>query len=351
MYNLVINDYDRQVYEKELKSFLPDTFIDIHTHIWLNSMTPQGDPNGGSTWTELVADEMSGEELLDSFARLFPAQKVTPLVFGGCKQKLDECNQFVYDSAKKLGFPILTRTDYALDPDALAREVHANHSLGLKPYLTFCPPYIPASEIRIYDFLPHEHLEMANKHGWIIMLHIARNQRLRDVVNIAQLMEIEKRYPNVRLVVAHVGRAYSKQDLGDAFEVLKNTKNMMFDFTANVCDDAIAACIKAVGTERLMFGSDLPIAIMRMYRITDETGWYKNVVPRGLYGDVSYDRHMQESDEDTITLMIYEQIRAFKRVATELKLTDTQIEQIMYTNAKKLLTETERDLYGTYSDY
>jgi hypothetical protein len=96
-----------------------------------------------------------------------------------------------------------------------------------------------------------------------------------------------------------------------------------------------------------MFGSDLPIAIMRMYRVTDpDTGWYKNIVPRGLYGDVSYDRHMQESDEKDITLMIYEQIRAFKRVATKLHLTDTQIENIMFTNAKNLLAAAEKDIYG-----
>ena len=347
MYNLIINDYDRQVYEKELKSFLPETFIDIHTHIWQSNMTPTGDSNGGSQWTKLVADEMSGEQLLTSFKRLFPENKVIPLVFGGVDHAVNECNDYVYDCAKKLGFPILTRTDYVMNPDELAREVHANRSLGLKPYLTFCPPYIPPSEIRIYDFLPHEHLEQANKHGWIVMLHIARSQRLRDAVNLAQLMEIEERYPNVKLICAHIGRAYSKQDIGDAFEVLKNTKNMMFDFTANVCDDAIEACINAVGTERLMFGSDLPISIMRMYRVTDETtGWYKNVVPRGLYGDVSYDSHMQESDEMDITLMIYEQIRAFKRVASKRHLSDTQIENVMYTNAKRLLETAQKDIYG-----
>ena len=346
MFNLVINDYDRQVYEKELKPFLPENFIDIHTHAWLNTMTPAGDSNGGATWTSFMADEMSAEQLLDAFKRLFPANNVTPLVFGGVGQVVKECNDYVYDCAKKYNFPILTRTDYSMDPDALAREVHANHSLGLKPYLSFCPEYIPDSEIRIFDFLPHEHLEVANKNGWIVMLHIARKQRLRDAVNIAQLMEIERRYPNVKLICAHIGRAYSKQDLGDAFEILKNTKNMMFDFTANMCDDAIEECIRAVGTERLMFGSDLPMAIMRMYRTTDETGWYTNVVPRGLYGDVSDDPHMTESDEDTITLMIYEQIRAFKRVATKMHLTDTQIENIMYSNAKKLLDSAQKDIYG-----
>ena len=346
MFNLIINDYDREVYEKELKDFLPKTFIDAHAHIWLNTMAHQGKSNGGATWTSCMADEMSAEQLMDAFTRLFPENKVIPLVFGGCKQVVSEMNEYIYDCAKKFNFPILTRTDYSMDPDALARDVHSHHSLGLKPYLSYCPPYIPENEIRIFDFLPHEHLEAANKNGWIVMLHIARSKRLRDEVNIAQLMEIEKRYPNVKLIVAHIGRAYSKQDLGDAFEILKNTKNMMFDFTANMCDDAIEACINAVGTERLMFGSDLPVAIMRMYRVTDEKGWYTNVIPRGIYGNISDDPHMRESDEENITLMIYEQLRAFKRVATKLHLTDTQIENIMYTNAKNLIERAEKDIYG-----
>ena len=172
------------------------------------------------------------------------------------------------ESAQKYGFPTLLRTDYAMSPKTLEEQVKKNGCLGLKPYLTNCPPYIPPAELRIFDFLPHEHLEVANKNGWIVMLHIPRGKRLRDPMNIAQLMEIEHRYPNVRLIVAHIGRAYSKEDIGDAFEVLGRTERMMFDFTANLCDDAIQACIKAVGTKRLMFGSDLPIASMRMYRIT-----------------------------------------------------------------------------------
>lgn len=347
MYNLVVNDYDKSVYEKELKNFLPETFIDLHTHISRNDFTPQGDANGGAQWTKLVADEMSPEQLIDSYKQLFPENKVIPLVFGLCSFSVSECNDYVHEAAKKYGFPMLTRTDYTMTAEELEEEVRRTHSLGLKPYLTNCPPYIPVNEIRIFDFLPYEHLEAANRNGWMVMLHIARSARLRDAVNVAQLMEIEKRFPNVKLVVAHIGRAYSRQDIGDAFEILKNTKNMMFDFTANVCDDAIAECIKAVGTERLMFGSDLPIAAMRMYRVTDETGWYKNVVPRGLYGDVSDDAHMMESDETNITLMIYEQIRALKRVASQLHLTDTQVENIMYTNAKKLLESTEQALYGT----
>lgn len=33
MFQLRTTAYDRQVYESELKDFLPDKMIDIHTHI------------------------------------------------------------------------------------------------------------------------------------------------------------------------------------------------------------------------------------------------------------------------------------------------------------------------------
>lgn len=337
MFNLNINEYDKKVYAEELRDFLPDSFIDLHVHIWRNYFTPQGDSNGGATWTHLVADEMSGEDLMDALPRLFPGKNVTPLVFGGVDHSVDQCNEYVREQALKYGFPTLLRTDYSMTPDRLEEQVKAGGFLGLKPYLTNCPPYLPSSEIRIYDYLPKEHLEVADRNGWIVMLHIPRSGRLRDRVNLAQLLEIEKNYPNLRLVVAHVGRAYSRQDLGDAFDLLKDTKNMLFDFTANLCDEAIETCIRNVGSERLMFGSDLPITVMRMYRTTDDTGFYYNIVPRGMYGDVSSDRHMRESDEETITLMIYEQLRAFRRVAGKLGLTDRQVEDIMFGNADRLI--------------
>ena len=329
-------EYDKHVYETELRDFLPEKIVDCHVHIWDETCMRTRSYNGGSAWTRLVADMLTPEELLESNRRLLPGKEVLPLVFGGCNSPTDKANAMVLKSKEKYGFPALYRTSYEMTGEELEKAVLEGGYLGLKPYLTFCPPYIPIPEIRIFDFLPHHQLEVANKHGWIVMLHIARNQRLRDKVNIAQLMEIEEKYPNIKLIVAHIGRAYSKEDIGDAFETLKNTKNMLFDFTANVCDDAIRACLEAVGPGRLLFGTDLPIAFMRMYRIT-ENGVYYNVVPRGLYGNVTGEPHMRETDEKDITIMYYEQIRAMKRVAEELKLSRGDIEDIFCNNAMRLM--------------
>lgn len=330
------NAYDKHVYETELRDFLPEKIIDAHVHIWDETCVSTASSNGGSTWTNLIAEDLTGEDLINANQLLLPGKEVTPIVFGSCSCDTDIANAMVLKEKKKFGFPALYRTSYDISAEKLEKDVLEGGYLGLKPYLTYCPPYIPIPEIRIFDFMPHHQLEVANKHGWIVMLHIARSARLRDKVNIAQLMEIEERYPNIKLVVAHIGRAYAKEDIGDAFEILGKTKNMMFDFTANVCDDAIRACIEAVGPKRLIFGTDLPIAFMRMYRIT-ENGVYYNVVPRGLYGDVSNEPHMRETDEENITIMYYEQIRAMKRVAEELKLSKSDIEDIFYNNAMHLM--------------
>ena len=167
------------------------------------------------------------------------------------------------------------------------------------------------------------------------MLHIPRSLRLRDPVNLAQMLEINERYPKARVIIAHIGRAYCKEDFGNAFEVLRDAKNLYYDFTANTLDLAMEKVIKMAGTKRVMFGSDMPITKMRMYRVT-ENGKYVNVVPRGMYGDVSGDPNMRETDETDITTFMYEELRAFKRCAETLKLSRGDIEDILCRNGAEL---------------
>ena len=121
MFQLRYNEYDAEVYRKELKDFLPDTFIDIHTHVWKTGFKPYGASNGGATWTEFVADEQTAEDLLGAYGTLFPGKKVIPIVFGGCKQDVYECNAYVGETAKMYGYPTLLRTDYAMTGEEVER--------------------------------------------------------------------------------------------------------------------------------------------------------------------------------------------------------------------------------------
>ena len=201
--------------------------------------------------------------------------------------------------------------------------------------------YLPTAEIRIFDYLPPHQLDVLNRHGWIAMLHIPRAGRLRDPVNLAQMIEIEHRWPDVRLVIAHVGRAYCPEDVGDAFAVLADTRRMFFDISANTNAEVFAHLIRAVGPRRILFGSDLPILRMRMRRIC-EGGRYVNLVPPGLYGDTSGDPNMREVDDDEagrLTFFMYEEVAAFRQAAEACGLTREEVADVFCNNGLRLLAE------------
>ena len=329
------NTYDEKVYTEQLRDFLPEHIIDMHTHIWKKEFEQTVETKGCVTWTELVAPECTAEGLFDIYSKLFPGKTVTPVLMGYPLADLGQTNAYTRECGENYGLPTMFCTSWDTPPERLRQALTSEGFTGFKPYLNRSPEYIPPGEIRIFDFLPHSHLEIADELGAPVILHIARPGRLKDPVNIAQLMEIDRLYPNAKVIVAHVGRAYIKEDLGDAFDTLRLSKNLLFDFSANTLDKAMEACIEAVGPKRVVFGSDMPITKMRMYRISED-GMYKNVVPRGLYGDVSGDKNMKETDETDITTFIYEQLSAFRRAAETLKLTKDEIADIMCNNAARI---------------
>jgi len=339
MFGVNVTDYDKKVWEEELRDFLPDKIVDAHVHIWLEGMERQDeDPEvrrGMVGWTKIVAPDLSIEDLMHSYSQMFPGKDVKAVVMGWPSHDLIKTNKYAIEAGKSRGFPALYCTNWDTPAEEIRWALTEGGFAGLKPYLNNSPRYVPSKEVRIFDYLTHEHLQVANELGAIVMLHIPRSLRLRDPLNLAQMLEINDRYPNAKVIIAHIGRAYCEEDFGDAFEVLKPAKNLYYDFTANTLDIAMKKCIEMAGVDRVMFGSDMPITKMRMYRIT-ENGKYLNVVPRGLYGDVSDDPNMRETDETEITTFMYEELLAFKRCATEMGLSRDDVEKILCRNAAEL---------------
>ena len=338
---LQIRDVDRTFYDRHLLDFLPARMVDVHTHVWLESAFDQEVEDRGATWPHLVASENAIEDLFETYELMFPQQKVRPLIFGSPRRGvvLDRANGYVAKASERHGVPALLVSTPAWSAEALEHRVLGGGFLGIKPYLSFAPDHIRTDEITIYDFLPAHHLEVADAHGWIVMLHIPRRARLRDPVNLSQMLEIEPRYPNVRLVIAHIGRAYCREDVGHAFEALRDTERMIFDFSANTNAWVMEQLIRAVDVKRIMFGSDLPILRMRMRRIC-ENGAYVNLVPPGLYGDVSDDPHMREvspEEGQRLSFFMYEELLAFRRAAEATGLGRPELEAIFCGNATRLI--------------
>ncbi len=342
---LEIKDVDRRFYAERLRDWLPDELVDIHTHVWRDADYRAGVPSRGQersvTWPARVARDNPIEDLQETYRLLLPGKRVTPLLFATLPQadNLDRVNAYVADCSRRAAAPALIFSDPAWSPAELEERTMAGGFVGAKSYLSLAPACIPGKEIRIFDFFPREQLAVLDRRGWIVMLHIPRDGRLKDPLNLAQMLEIERDFPNLKLIVAHVGRAYCDEDAGNAFEVLAKTKRMCFDFSANTNGRVFEQLLRCVGPRRVLFGTDLPILRMRMKRIVRD-GHYVNVVPKGLYGDVSGDRNMAEAEgaeAAALTFFLYEELDAFRRAAERVGLTRADLEAVFCGNARRLV--------------
>ena len=346
-----VTENDRRIYEEELRDFLPEKMIDAHCHVWLDRLVDRKpvppEEKRTVSWPDLVAKDDPIEDLIETYRLLFPGKEVTPLMFsnhGGSAAN----NAYTAECSAKTGYPALYFSHPWESPDFVEESIRKGHFLGEKSYLDLAPDYIPEREIRIFDFFPKAQLERLNEMGAIVVCHIPRPGRLKDPVNLGQIMEIKRQFPRLRFIVAHIGRAYTEGDVGNAFDTLDKAPDLMYDFCANCCEYAITEVLRHAGPKHLMFGTDMPITRMRMHRIA-ENGTYINLVPPGLYGDPSLDPHLREvsvEEAGKITFFAYEELLAFKRAATALGLGKEDVEDVMYNNAKRLIEGAERDIYG-----
>lgn len=169
-----------------------------------------------------------------------------------------------------------------------------------------------------------------------------------DVLFICPAVEIHREFPKLRFIVAHIGRAYTPEQMGDAFDYLTAEPETMYDFSANCCESVITEALRRVGPKHLMFGTDMPILRMRTHRI-EENGTYVNLVPPGLYYDPFGDPHLREVSEEEgkkITFFAYEELLALKRACKTLGLTKADVEDMMYNNAYNLIEGARTDIYG-----
>jgi len=337
-----VKQYDLDFYHRYIKDFLPEHIIDVHTHVWLDDFSIPGRIVNERTvkWPSMIAKDNSINDLMETYRLMFPDKTVRPLLMGQVSEDIDikRGNGYISECSKKYGLPSLFVAKPEMTAEEFERGIEEGGFLGCKVYLSYSPRYIPDDEIRIFDFLPLHHIEVLDRRGWVVMLHIPRPGRLKDPVNLAQMLEIEEKYPGVKLIIAHVGRAYCDEDIGNAFEVLSGTRNMLFDITANSNAYVFERLIEAVGTKRILFGSDLPVLRMRARRIC-EKGRYINIIPKGLYGDVSADSHMREvegREAEELTYFMYEEINAFRIAAEKTGLSREQCGDVFYNNAAKL---------------
>jgi len=330
---------DLPFYREYLEGFLPGRMIDIHSHAGPRRVWQPGDAEP-TYWPGRITRgcRLTLADLLAANMLLFPGKEVIPVVLGsGTREDVDE--QVAYLSGELERYPHVYGFMRSL-PDWSEGELIGRYRCGrfsgLKPYLNMASPAIPVEEVTIFDFLPRHHLKVAEARGWLVMLHIPKAERLADPVNVAQMKEIADTFPDLKVIIAHIGRAYCPRYAEEGFAALGETAGYYhWDFSANTLQVAMEMLIEAVGPGRILYGSDLAVFAARARRVCEGDN-YVNVMREADWED-SHTRLAAPEEREGITFLLYEEIAAFKRAAERKGLTREEVEDVFYNNAVRLL--------------
>ena len=151
--------------------------------------------------------------------------------------------------------------------------------------------------------------------------------------NIAEVREIRRRYPRLRLVIAHLGRCYTLAHAREALPQLADDPGLYFDSSAVMNADVHRFALQTLGPERILYGSDNPIFYMRGRR------QYRGKTYVNRTSHPFYFNHQREPPEveAKYTLYMYEELRALRQACQQLGLDRSAVEAIFHGNARRLI--------------
>lgn len=332
-----LTDVDRRIWREELDEFVPERVFDVHTHLyrWAFYQHPQKEQSAyhdlfGRRYPEAsraLADRCDAALLpgrtVDRLAFPFPFPFATHVDFDASNAYLAEQLQDAPGSAGlMLVHPGMTaeHAEGALDRHGF---------LGFKPY-RFYATSGDTVNCRLTDFLPAHLIDVADRRGLIVMMHLAKQDAIADAENLDDLEDLTARYPRVRWILAHCARSYSCWAIERAAPRLRRIPNLWFD-TSTVCEsDAFDALYSTVGIDRVMYGSDdIPVGVVRGKYVAFGFAWaYLSPENQSLNLDHCDGR---------MTFTRYEQLRAMRRAGRRLGITPAQNRALFHDTAAGLV--------------
>ena len=328
MQDWLVTDYDREIIERELDSFVPPRVFDAHAHLYALDhfrrdedlmFLPMGPDTAGVEEYSLRIDEIMPGRSID--ALFFPMPRTSV--------DFDAINEFVASEVLKRPrsrAQMLVKPSH--DPEYVRETVRAKGFVGLKPYQLFST-HKPTQESRIEDFLPETHVRISHEERLTITLHMVRPRALADPLNQETIRRYAETYPDMRLILAHAARGFNPHHTIEGIGALAGLTNVYFDTCAVADPGANEAIIQTMGHHTLLFGSDFPVTHQRgrPVAVGDDYHW---IFPKDLVPE-------QWGGMARPTMVGIESLRALKVAAMTLKLTDSQVEDIFHNNAVRLL--------------
>ena len=320
---------------------MPYRIFDVHTHCyrWKFNTNPARD----AAMFDFMGRDFpeAGREQLDAWdSVLFPGRRVQRLSFGFPflpAGDFEASNSFVAEQVGSVdGSGALMLVHPSMSPRYLEEQIAAHGFLGFKPYYFYARSG-DLKECRIADFLPEEQIELADRLGLIIMLHLGKRRAIADPENVDDLLRLTGKYGNAKWILAHCARSYAPWVIEEPIKALRGLPNVWYDLSS-VCDsDVIEALLSGVGHERVMYGSDdLPVGVARGKYITFGYAW-------AFLSETNHSLDLSHCNPQ-MTYVRYEQLRAIRRVAKRLRLDRTQIEDLFFNTAARLVQSAKQNL-------
>jgi predicted TIM-barrel fold metal-dependent hydrolase len=328
-----LQEMDRQIHERELRGFLPSKIFDAHVHFFDASCFVPGTSFPAKHPYSKVDAAFGPFDYLTWAADALPGVEIAANGFGhpGFESDRDATAAYagrVSDNQQFFGMALIAPEDSAA---CVRCRVEQNQLVGFKPYPDFVTGK-PVAEATVNDMLPAAQMEVADDLGLAIMLHIPRPGRLADPLNQAQMVELCQRYPNARIIFAHIGRAYYLSNVVGFLEGIAACPNAYIDTAMINHEGVLEYAFRNYPRDRILFGSDLPFALIRGKSVEINNQYAYLVGEDYNLGTGIYDA----GHAVRFTIFYYEQLRGIKLAAERAGLTKQEIEDFFFNNADKL---------------
>lgn len=326
---------DLPFYKNEIAPILPARILDFHTHAWSCAdwrAKPWEEHDAGKYMVS--AEEYPIDALLHDGRRVFPDRDYEAVVFGNPTPAAirEKDTAFIAAAGKHRGvYPLmLAGKDFDVPRKEIEETLLGGNFLGYKVFLNWYGN--DYGDVRIEDMLSANEMELANEKQLIVLLHVPRSGRLADPVIQEGVQRLAKDYPESQIVLAHCGRCYLPSEMKAAIGAISDLTNVYMD-TSMVMDPlALQIAMDTIGSRRLVYATDFPVAAMRGRRVRVMDHWV-DVVLDG-YPESAF---RVQSDDIRATFMALEIVVAIRDAATATGISDDELKSIFHDNGKVLL--------------
>jgi glutamate-1-semialdehyde 2,1-aminomutase len=324
-----LRDSDRDLFERELEGFVPERVFDAHAHLYEKWYFPEGSAHRRNLTR--APERVGLAEFRELSGWITPRRRVDALFLSFPVQG-DIAAISAFAAAEAARDPdcraeMLVTPD--MDPEYVRDEARRRGFAGLKCYHIFSPR-TPTYESCVEEFLPEPLVRVAHEEDLCITLHMVRSRALADPANQATILRYCRTYPRMKMVLAHAARGFNPHHTIEGIDAMRGLGNLWFDTAAVTDGGAFEAIVQTLGHDRLLYGSDFFISHLRgrALALGDSFVW--------LYEDTLDWSQFQYARVEP-TLVGLESLRCLKLAARHLRLTDSQIEDIFYRNARRML--------------